>query len=338
MRCSKEQGSFEPKHTTFTAGEPVYFSNSSALVSEGWCTDDSQRRSVAQPCCMVRCTWRCFRGFMSIQSGIIGILTRYIRNGAQQCRHLTVAVSKKSISRAAERKRLSMAIPPCPLGPLDSLGGSLSSTPISLAVRRAIINTVFDLELTEDDFQTRNNGFEAYFDDWYEEQCEAAAGQVSVKTQRDILDVIACLQRRSASDSRAVIATILNQTDLRFGSGKRLGASIILAARLWLVISIGTFQHSQTPGRIVPWGEGALTDSIGEAFRVSSSCTDIVKFPKSFNAASVERVAGIKICWTSNLADHLSMEDDDTKVMMFHQMSFLELHRNPRRLVCSTSV
>lgn len=225
-----------------------------------------------------------------------------------------------------------------PLDPLVNLSGSLSSTPISLAARRAIINTIFELDLTEDEFEPRNNGFEAYFDDWYDEQCEAAAGQVSVKTQRDILDVIACLQTRCTSDSRAVIATTLNQTDPRFGNGKRLDASIILAARLWLVISIGTFQHSQTPGSIVPWGEGALTDSVARAFCVRSSCVDIVKFPKSFNAANVERVAGIKICWTSNLADHLSMKDDDTEVLLFHQVSFLELHRNQRRFVYSTSI
>lgn len=220
-----------------------------------------------------------------------------------------------------------------PLEPLDNFSGSLSSTLDSLAVRRAIVNSIFDLELTEDEFQSRNNGFEAYFDDWYEEQCEAAARQVSVKTQRDILDAIACLQTRCTSDSRAVIATILNQTDPRFGSGKQLDASIILAARLWLVISIGTFQHSQTPGEIVPWADSTLTDSVGKGFRVSSSCTEIVKFPKSFTAANVERVAGIKVCWTSNFADHLSMKDDDSKVMLFHQMSFLELHRDQRRFV-----
>jgi hypothetical protein len=35
-----------------------------------------------------------------------------------------------------------------PLEPLDNLGGSLSSTSFSLAVRRAIINIVFDFDLT----------------------------------------------------------------------------------------------------------------------------------------------------------------------------------------------
>ena len=51
------------------------------------------------------------------------------------------------------------------------------------------------------------------------------------------------------------------------------------------------------------------------------------KLPKAFTAANLEQIAGIKVQWTSNLADHLSLKDDDTKVMLYHQASFLELHK-----------
>ena len=46
--------------------------------------------------------------------------------------------------------------------------------------------------------------------------------------------------------------------------------------------------------------------------------TDHVKLERLFNARTIERIAGIKITWTSNLADHLRLLDDDTGVVIFH--------------------
>jgi hypothetical protein len=38
-------------------------------------------------------------------------------------------------------------------------------------------------------------------------------------------------------------------------------------------------------------------------------------------------MAGLEIVWTDNLADHLRLTDDDTKVHIFHHASFLEIQR-----------
>ena len=51
------------------------------------------------------------------------------------------------------------------------------------------------------------------------------------------------------------------------------------------------------------------------------------------NQANLEKIAGIQVRWTSNLADHLALRDDDKKVMLFHQASFLELSKESRRCV-----
>jgi hypothetical protein len=51
---------------------------------------------------------------------------------------------------------------------------------------------------------------------------------------------------------------------------------------------------------------------------------DSIKLEKSFNALNVQRIGGIKIWWTNNLADHLRMMDDDKAVFVFHHASFLE--------------
>ncbi|KAL8635734.1 MAG: hypothetical protein Q9226_009323, partial [Calogaya cf. arnoldii] len=43
------------------------------------------------------------------------------------------------------------------------------------------------------------------------------------------------------------------------------------------------------------------------------SFLDTVKLPQSFTAANLEKIGGIQVLWTDNLADHLLLRDDDTK-------------------------
>ncbi|KAL8877912.1 MAG: hypothetical protein Q9198_004171 [Flavoplaca austrocitrina] len=62
------------------------------------------------------------------------------------------------------------------------------------------------------------------------------------------------------------------------------------------------------------------------------SSLDTVKLPQTFTAANLEKIAGIRIVWTNNLADHLLLRDDDTKVMLFHHVSALYLQRYPSRM------
>jgi len=61
---------------------------------------------------------------------------------------------------------------------------------------------------------------------------------------------------------------------------------------------------------------------------LNRSIEDHVKLEKFFNARNLERIAGIKFRWTSNLADHLRMRDEGTVVEIFHYASFLRLHQN----------
>jgi hypothetical protein len=50
-----------------------------------------------------------------------------------------------------------------------------------------------------------------------------------------------------------------------------------------------------------------------------------IKLERVSNARNLERVAGIQVIWSSNIADHLQLEDDDTSVRLFLHASFLEL-------------
>lgn len=108
----------------------------------------------------------------------------------------------------------------------------------------------------------------------------------------------------------------------------QLDASISLAARLFLMISIGDFGHSISIGQPITWGEGSLQNVIDDTFAPGTSRLESFRFSKIFTALNLERIAGIKICWTSNLADHLLMNDDEKTVTLFHCVTFLKLHQD----------
>jgi len=48
---------------------------------------------------------------------------------------------------------------------------------------------------------------------------------------------------------------------------------------------------------------------------------------KIFTARNIDRIGGIRIRWTNNLADHLRLSDDDGAVFIFHHASFLKFQQ-----------
>lgn len=121
-----------------------------------------------------------------------------------------------------------------------TLDTKLSSTPIPRLLRRTIIETIFNYTLREDGFDFIR-GLDAYFSDWYEEQCEVAAGYVSVTTHRELLDVITQLQSTTLTRSDVLRKLLQDSPSIDHGL---LNGSINLAARLWLTVSLGSVQQS----------------------------------------------------------------------------------------------
>ncbi|KAL8736847.1 MAG: hypothetical protein Q9181_002262, partial [Wetmoreana brouardii] len=101
---------------------------------------------------------------------------------------------------------------------------------------------------------------------------------------------------------------------------------------IWLSVSVDSLPHFFTPGHFVCWGSNQhLSEAIENEICPKVQTNETVKLPKVFTAANLEQIAGIQVQWTSNLADHLSLKDDDKKVMLFHQASFLELSKESKR-------
>ena len=197
----------------------------------------------------------------------------------------------------------------------STLDARLSLLPIKPPLQQAIIRQIFQID------QSAN--LDAYFS-WVEDECDAAIDQVSVQTHGEIVHIISFFQ---ADLSRAEIVTRLH---VQCADEDLVAASIDLAARIWLTLSVGKLPRSLSPGTSFTWNDGPLSSTVHSLWS-QSRLSDSIKLPKSFNVANIEKIAGLTILWTNNLVDHLRLEDDDTKAWIYHQLSFLELHQGYSR-------
>lgn len=193
-----------------------------------------------------------------------------------------------------------------------------SRTPISLDVKRAIFNTVCDTNHDLEFFANWADLLQHYFH-YYEDQylhCDA-----KIKTHRNVLEVVNLIQRNKTVENI--------KQEVSFSADDQENHKIIaLAARLWLMMDIGDIGQCFVPGSTpIKWRDGTLKERIGIVFSAKCELNSSVKLEKLFTACNIERIGGIRISWTSNLADHLLMKDDDTRVCIFHHATFLELHR-----------
>ncbi|KAK3395174.1 hypothetical protein B0H63DRAFT_499310 [Podospora didyma] len=152
---------------------------------------------------------------------------------------------------------------------------------------------------------------------YYAEQCQGFLSHhgrfITVRTHQDIVDVTRLKESNGAC---------LNVT------AEMISRTTDLTARLFLMMSVGGLPHGIDSGTSLRWNQGTIRQFVQQHFDVPPILShEGVKLPKLFNAHSLVRMAGIKIEWTTNLADHLRMIDDDQKVSIFCHPSFLMLHK-----------
>ncbi|KAL1874464.1 hypothetical protein Daus18300_003482 [Diaporthe australafricana] len=98
-------------------------------------------------------------------------------------------------------------------------------------------------------------------------------------------------------------------------------------ARLVTPINIGTLPNEVNKRRHLKWDTGTLRNCLTEYFDEAQAPTltfERLRLPKAFDAWSLCKVGGIKIRFTDNLADHLLLLEDDTVVLVFHHVTYLE--------------
>ncbi|KAK3390749.1 hypothetical protein B0H63DRAFT_390356, partial [Podospora didyma] len=97
-----------------------------------------------------------------------------------------------------------------------------------------------------------------------------------------------------------------------------------LAINLLLMIRVGTDAQRLPP---LQWTGGTLRQFASIRFSEPPQLEyESVNLERSFNAWSVQAIAGIEVQFTDNIRDHLLLFDRDTKVYIFHHASFLEYH------------
>lgn len=222
----------------------------------------------------------------------------------------------------------------------------------SPALRRDFLNDVFDTCLDLFKVEETNNGFESFFTR-YSTLCNLAVnrnGGIGSVTHWHLMEVITLLKDADYQRNEIVSAITAGEN---FGFEEDLAQTLVdLAATTWLMLSIGKFPGDISYEESLQWSDGKLLTRSGGPgeksgvidgeFSPTHASQDVVKLPQTFTAAHLEQIGGIEIKWTSNLADHLLLTDDDTKLMLFHQVSILSLHKDspssllPRALVDET--
>lgn len=174
-----------------------------------------------------------------------------------------------------------------------------------------------------------NGIFWSYYVDECTNALHDAGRHIALRTHQDVLEVVRLLR------TDVPRSEIRNQTRSKLMSSKHdnedelLDNSINLAASLLLMIDFSGSPYGFSGHAEMHWGQGSLADYLEDYFGETCALADTrVKLDKNFNAPSLVRVAGLEIVWTDNLADHLLLSDDDTRVHIFHHATFLECQKD----------
>lgn len=212
-------------------------------------------------------------------------------------------------------------------------------SPLKHATKLAIINSLWPRHPPVQLDNAGHHDWNPYFD-YYVNQCHHSlqGHPVAIRTHQDIVK-ISYLMRKNVSreDIEGILNNALETIDARSGEAsvmdkrgkleEKVHNTINLVARLYFMVNVGAPETTFTPGRTkLQWTDNNPRSFLSNQFGSSKSLRDVtVRFEKAFTARNIERVAGITIHWTDNLADHLRMLDSDDKtVAIFHYASFLK--------------
>ncbi len=208
--------------------------------------------------------------------------------------------------------------------------------------RHEIICDLLGFIFSEAEFKSKYNKCDSFFNDWYDEQCESVGVlPVSLVGNFSLLRSTISEPRQTVLDEHLAKGSSIiyhgdhdtqaRQDNRRLNSNaikETANVQLALLARVWLMVSLDSPKYSLFLGQGTSWlNESSLIDTINNVFKPGMELSEKTNFPMGFTAANLEMIAGIQVVWTSNLADHLSLTCDDTKVILFHQVSFLELHK-----------
>jgi len=176
------------------------------------------------------------------------------------------------------------------------------------------------------------SNLEPYWD-YYSGKC-ASYLQATVLTAHDVIkthgDLLEITQMLKYGIHRDEIKNILCSKlgDSPGGhSDYGLDLSIDLAASVLLMMNF-TSSSAQSlftaPGTQLRWNQDSLKRFVWDFFDPGSSpLVNSGTLNRRFTAMNLQRINGVKISWTSNLAEHLSFDEARATLHLFHHATFL---------------
>jgi hypothetical protein len=180
----------------------------------------------------------------------------------------------------------------------------------------------------------QDDGHSDSFLAFYHSQCTAALQDRRVRslirTHRDLVDIIVVLKHPDTTRGSIKEKLQKRLTAPPEASTEDTLCNVIdLAAGILSMTSVGTLRQIIGPSHTtLQWkDEEGLKGLLSRQFSVVPfglpHALGSVKLERLFTARNLERIAGMEITWTSNLADHLRLLDDDRRVAIFHHAHFL---------------
>lgn len=212
----------------------------------------------------------------------------------------------------------------------DGLEGLVTVSPIPGSVRERIAEALWKqpakgrvVELPAD----------AYFD-YYTSQCRRfrhdGGRHVTVRSHADVLEIASLLRsglsRADVHDH--VKKSLASRERPAAADAKTIDRSVDLCVSLMLMVEVGEHEFGFWGLRPVCWADGALDRFVAKYFEPEAPlAVDNPRLGKLFTARNLTRIGGVGVRWTTNLADHLRLADDDQTVFIFHIAGFLQLQK-----------
>ncbi|KAL2062787.1 hypothetical protein VTL71DRAFT_5859 [Oculimacula yallundae] len=213
---------------------------------------------------------------------------------------------------------------------MDSFDSNLSTN-----TKRKILASLFNCPVDSiriSDLIVFSDSFFSY----YTKTLESCRKNSLISSHRDVISLLEIVQQVDVTRSsieEVLRVELLNEENDE--AEEIIHDTINLALRLLLMVDAGgqsahslSIGYRLSRGTIFNWKEGTLTELIQREFGGQNVMKEQVKLERIFNARNLERIAGVELRWTSNIADHLRMRDDDTAVELFHYASYLKLHHD----------
>lgn len=204
--------------------------------------------------------------------------------------------------------------------------------PLDIPTKKIILNVIFGCQVEIRDFHENAKLGHSYFE-YYRKVVDNCPPSCTVRTHRKIVSLVGLLKQPGRSRSsievalrQTIPATDAEDSDFIVAEAINVAMSLLLMIPTETTTSVGK-RITVSGNTKLLWADETLTELINNEFPLSDSMKETVKLERIFNARNIERIAGIEVRWTSNLADHLRMRDDDTAVEVFHYASFLNFQQ-----------